>query len=231
MKTQIDLYKLPKDVIVKLFLTLQDDLLEDNEKYIQEMIDEVNDIAERTRMYKCFKKGCKKYYIESKFKSSKSLFLTCESHDTPYGSCLDHIKESNIVKFRLLRLCKTCIEGKKKEQIAVAISYIYEYFFVTLIGDQNKAGYLEEKITNGEIMSAVPEIIKDLEGLLDKYYGLDDDNRLFLEKVVESYGKNGISEMFIVDVLKAFRNHPYMIRELNDLPIMNEVIKILNQYN
>ena len=63
MKSQVDLYKLPKDVIVKLFLTLQDDIQEENKAYLDKLIQNVNVHLGCDIIMKCELDDCSRYNL------------------------------------------------------------------------------------------------------------------------------------------------------------------------
>ena len=114
MKSQVDLYKLPKDIIVKLFLTLQDDIKEEYEELFQDIVEEVNNIApyDDVYMWKCFKRGCTTYDIVSRY---GDVLETCD--ECMYSACKDHLEESGIEKYiyesnlRKFTLCSKCKEA------------------------------------------------------------------------------------------------------------------------
>ena len=227
MKTQVDLYKLPKDILVKLYLSLQDELSREYETHMKRIIYDVNEVAERTRMVKCYKKGCKKYIIKGKWNTKYAEELvTCELHDGSYCSCIEHLDESGLRNYKSVTACQKCIEENYKKQISLLIGLIYEYVSVKL-GDGSKAGYVEKMIGRGKLKDMIPEIIGDLEKLLDEHHQeLDEhhDNRTFLEEIVKSYKKYNISKKFLISFCKSIQNVPGFLNVLHEFPGINGVI-------
>ena len=97
MSNTVDLYKLPKDILVKLLATIREDAKKECEKEMRKIFDKLKN-SSNWGLSECHFKDCKKYaiyyYGDVLYSNSEESFSCC--HNCFDNYCYDHSKMRKI---------------------------------------------------------------------------------------------------------------------------------------
>ncbi len=102
-----------------------------------------------------------------------------------------------------------------EKRIIFMLGIIYEWGFTKFVGDMTKQGYLLNKVENETIFDSVPEMMSDLK-LLYENDQVKEDDKVFLNNIISSYEKNGISVELLNDVMSSINSNPNMNEGLDN---------------
>ena len=117
------------------------------------------------------------------------------------------------------------IEANKRVGI-LCVLLIYEYIFVTIIGDETKAGMTmrELKKDPNTLCERFDELMVEFIGDVDTFE-LEDNYRDIVNLISRSYERNGISVEFTNEIMIILRQNNNIKSLIDRDPILNTIFK------
>lgn len=113
------------------------------------------------------------------------------------------------------------MDENREKVIVITLAFIYEWIFVTLLGDGTKQGYVINNIEN----ISTDQIIDDVKNINTDDFSSED--KYLIEKLIYNYENYGISEKFLSELIILFKNNSTISLVIQSNPIMKTIFPLI----